>query len=604
MKPFHSLFLLLFGLSGLALPSPAQTARSLSPLSADLTALQPVSLLPENSAAAVTLRSAAGVAQPAVLTHLGAERAFRVQNFAKTANFWDVEASVATEKPVKKGDVCLVRFLMRTVAARQESGESIVTLFFQQAAAPYNKSVTMRLGTGPEWTAFDVPFEVHDDMEAGGGSLNFGLSALEQTVEIKDVQMLNFDKSTALTNLPITRFSYAGREEGAAWRQEALARIEQIRTAPIVIRVQDKTGQPVANTRVQVHMVRSAFAFGSAVKGSLLSENTPQAQLYRDKVLELFDTVTIENDLKWASWQWENQRASGLQAVDWVTSKGLRLRGHNLVWPSYNFTPKRLQTLADPSAELPRQIETRIEDVVTATQGKTWAWDVLNEPLHERDFYKHFPDTLSAEWFKQARRLDPNSKLFVNEYAMLNGSGSSEFIKRYLAFIKMLQDNGAPLDGIGVQGHIGNQVENPVDVLKDLDLLQTSGLPVQITEFDIKTTDEQLQADYTRDFLIACYSHPAVDGFIMWGFWQGAHWIPEAAMFRTDWSEKPAVRVWREWVLDKWRTRLDLQTDAQGRAAGRGHLGIYEITITTQDQKLTHMMQLTRDRGEVLLTLR
>jgi GH35 family endo-1,4-beta-xylanase len=604
MKNIPVLLLLLSALSSLALPASAQTARALSPLSAELTALQPVSLLPDNSAAAVKLRSASSVARPAVLTPLNAERAFRVQNFTRTPNFWDVEASVATEKPVRKGDVCLVRFLMRTVAARQESGESIVTLYFQQASAPYNKSVTSRLSTGPEWTAFDVPFEAADDMSAGGGSLNFGFSALEQTVEIKDVRVLNFGKSAALSALPMTRFSYVGREEGAEWRKQALARIEKIRTAPINLRFQDSAGNPVVATSVQVRMVQPAFAFGSAVKGSLLSENTPEAQLYRDRVLELFDTVTIENDLKWASWQWENERASGLRAIDWITSKGLRLRGHNLVWPSYNFSPRRLQTLASPSVELPRQIETRIEDAMTATQGRTWAWDVLNEPLHERDFYKHFSDTKSADWFKQARRLDPNTKLFVNEYAMLNDSGSPNFIKRYLAFIKMLRANGAPLDGIGVQGHIGNQVRNPVDVLKDLDLLQTAGLPVHITEFDIKSTDDQLQADYTRDFLIACYSHPAVDAFIMWGFWQGAHWIPEAAMFRTDWSEKPSVPVWRDLVLNKWRTRLDLQTDARGRIAGRGHLGTYEITVKTPTQTLTHRMQLTRDRGEILLTLR
>jgi GH35 family endo-1,4-beta-xylanase len=257
----------------------------------------------------------------------------------------------------------------------------------------------------------------------------------------------------------------------------------------------------------------------------------------------------------------------------------------------------------NPGVEIPLQIETHIEDIMTATKGRVWAWDVLNEPVHERDFYQHFPDTRSADWFKQARKIDPNALLFVNEYAMLNSRTSPDFIKRYLAFVKMLQDNGAPLDGIGVQGHIGNQVRNPVDVLSDLDLLQTSGLPINITEFDINTRDEELQADYTRDFLIACYSHPGVTGFIKWGFWQNSHWKPDAAMFRSDWSEKPNAKAWRDLVVNQWRTKFEATTNEQGEVASRGHLGSYEITVTQGDVVMKHMMQLTSDRKPVVLTM-
>lgn len=49
---------------------------------------------------------------------------------------------------------------------------------------------------------------------------------------------------------------------------------------------------------------------------------------------------------------------------------------------------------------------------------------------------------------------------------------------------------GAPIHGIGVQGHIGQQPRAPELVLSDLDLLAGEGLPVQITEFDVNTKDE------------------------------------------------------------------------------------------------------------------
>ena len=105
-----------------------------------------------------------------------------------------------------------------------------------------------------------------------------------------------------------------------------------------------------------------------------------------------------------------------------------------------------------------------------------------------------------------AQRLDPEAQLFINDYAMLNCVQSPQNISEYIDTIEMLRKKGAPIGGIGVQGHIGRQPRNPEQVLTDLDLFIPTRLPVQITEFDINTPDEELQADYTRDFLIAVYS--------------------------------------------------------------------------------------------------
>lgn len=69
-------------------------------------------------------------------------------------------------------------------------------------------------------------------------------------------------------------------------------------------------------------------------------------------------------------------------------------------------------------------------------------------------------------------------------------------------------------------------------MLADLNLFKSTGRPLQITEFDLHSPDEALQAYHTRDFLIACHSHPLVTGFTVWGFGQGAHWKPDAATYR------------------------------------------------------------------------
>ena len=132
-----------------------------------------------------------------------------------------------------------------------------------------------------------------------------------------------------------------------------------------------------------------------------------------------------------------------------------------------------------------------------------------------------------------------------------------------------------------MQGHVGAQPRAPTAVLSDLDLLAVEKLPIEITEFDVNTKDEELQGDYTRDFLIACYSHPAMRGFVMWGFYEPKHWKPLAAMYRKDWSEKPNLKAWRDLVLNQWTTRLDTETSDEGRVTARGHKGRYTLNVTS-----------------------
>jgi GH35 family endo-1,4-beta-xylanase len=232
-----------------------------------------------------------------------------------------------------------------------------------------------------------------------------------------------------------------------------------------------------------------------------------------------------------------------------------------------------------------------------------YGWDVINEMMHEKDYFQVMPRTEAANWFKLARQYDPKATLFINEYSMLNNVASPKNIQTYLELIKELQGYGAPIDAIGVQGHVGRQPRDPVQVITDLDMFRSTGLPVQITEFDINSPDEELQADYTRDFLIACYSHPVINGFTMWGFWEAAHWKPDAAMFRKDWTPKPNAAVWRKLVLDEWHTKLSQASNANGEVVSRGHFGRYEITVTKGKSVVTENYQLTKKAKPVQITL-
>ena len=567
-------------------------------LAAALRSKTPTALLPSDLAPSMTFHNNAGASPPSTATWSTSNngtKVLRVESFnrAKSADQltvrWDLNV------PANSGDAVLVRFMARAEYARQESGDAMIELRVAQTQPSHSTHVRVPLTAGPAWTLLEVPFTQSQDAAPGQTTLQLALGGLIQAVEIANLEVLNFGKSAKTSELPATRFTYSGREATAPWRDEALARIEKIRTAPIELRVIDAAGKPVPKAEVKVRLVQPAFIFGTEVDAGLLLADTPDAKKHRDNLLALFDTAVLGNAMKWPSWgSSPAKRAQALQASDWIDANKLRQRGHNLVWPGNQFSPKHIVNMPAPKAELPLLIKEHIRDILTANKGRMVAWDVINEMTHERDYFKYMPELEAAEWFKLARELDPGAQLFINEYGMLNSPNSPNKIAEYVTLIHRLRAAGAPIDAIGVQGHVGRQPRNPVDVLKDLDLLSKAGLPVQITEFDINSPDEELQGDYTRDFLIALYSHPSVTGFTMWGFWQSKHWKPDGAMFRTDWSEKPNAKVWRDLVRNQWLTKVATTTDAQGKVNTRGHLGEYEFTVTAGQKTLVQRRTLTQ----------
>jgi len=166
-----------------------------------------------------------------------------------------------------------------------------------------------------------------------------------------------------------------------------------------------------------------------------------------------------------------------------------------------------------------------------------------------------------------------------------------------------LLDHGAPLGGIGFQGHLGSLLTPPVKLLEILDKFAVFGVPLQVTEFDVDVADEQLAADFTRDLITVLFSHPAVNGFVMWGFWEGSHWKPHTAMFRRDWSPKLNGIAYMDLVCKQWRTDELLVSDAAGMAATRGFLGEYEITASHHGKTVTVRETLKKDNPVIRVEL-
>ncbi|MBI5083254.1 MAG: endo-1,4-beta-xylanase [Acidobacteria bacterium] len=366
---------------------------------------------------------------------------------------------------------------------------------------------------------------------------------------------------------------------GEPWRVEALQRIERLRKADVKVEVTDARGRPVKGAQVRLQMKRHAFGWGSAVAAQMLLADTPDSEKYRAFVLDNFNSVVFENDLKWPQWEQNRQRA--LEGIQWMRDHGItRIRGHNLVWPSWRWLPKDLRGLEDDPGAMRRRVMDHIKDEISATRGLVPDWDVLNEPYTNHDVMDILGAGEMAAWFKQAREFDPAAKLFLNDFNIIEAKGlDTEHQNHFFETLRFVRERGAPLDGVGIQGHF-REPTPPERMLKILDRFGSLGLPIHITEFDFDTKDEAAQAQFTRDLLMACFSHPKVDAFLMWGFWEGRHWRPNGAMVRRDWSPKPNYEVWRELVFGKWWTDEKGPTNADGVFHRRAFLGDYDIEVT------------------------
>lgn len=499
---------------------------------------------------------------------------------------------------VRRADAVLATFWIRCAAP--SDGECSTRLNVELARDPWTKSVARSILSDGMWREQRVLFRMAADYAPGEYNIEFWMGAQVQTVEIGGVRFDNYGQGVTAEQFGLDTL-YDGAADDAGWRREAEERIEKLRKADLEVLVVNAAGLPVEDAEVRVAMKRHAFGFGTAVAADQLLQNSENGERCRRFLLDNFNMVVFENDLKWPGWESNRQRA--LNGIEWCRQNNLsRIRGHNLVWPSWRHMPADVQLLANNPEALRQRVLSHIDDIVGATRGMLAEWDVINEPFTNNDLMRILGDEAMAEWFKRARAADPGTHLFINDYSILsNGGGDFAHRNHYFNTIRFLDDLGAEVDGIGMQGHFSSPTP-PETMLRILDRFGQFGKVIEITEYDFNTTDEELQAKFTRDFLITVFSHPSVRAFLMWGFWEGRHWLPNGAMIRRDWTSKKMHEVWRELVYKTWWT--DIRTQAlSGGVKVRGFLGEYEVTAKAQGKTATEWLFLSEEGAKVTIRL-
>jgi endo-1,4-beta-xylanase len=395
----------------------------------------------------------------------------------------------------------------------------------------------------------------------------------------------------------------------SGWREVATENIEKYRKGDLTVLVTDANGNPVPNADVRVAMKRHAYSFGTAIDSKLLLDSShPDRDNYRNNILQLFNEAVPENILKWQNWERLELRPQAIETVKWLRNNNLKVRGHNLIWPNWNFVPSELQTLynnkrvqegkAAADEFLSTRIINHIREEASYFQGQIPEWDVVNEPCDNRDFQTLLGESALVDWFNAAHQGDPNAVLYVNQ----NLYESSIKADEYESVIQYLLNNGAPLGGIGIEGHTFDLDKFSIpQFLSTLDRFAKFNLPIKITEFDFLTRDKQLQAEITRDIMIATFSHPATVGFVMWGFWDGKHWLSNGPVYDMDWNLKQSGEAYIDLVFNQWWTNVVGKTDANGEYKVRGFLGDYEVTASKDQVRQTVSATLSRNGTRLII---
>lgn len=305
-------------------------------------------------------------------------------------------------------------------------------------------------------------------------------------------------------------------------------------------------------------------------------------QQYADFFVKHFNWAVFENEAKWYANEPQRGRITYEKAdamLNFADRHQLPVRGHALFWEVEDANPSWLRSL--PNHEVYEAMKNRLEHAGNHFKGRFRHWDVNNEMMHGSFFKDRFGKNIWKWMYEETKKIDPQALLFVNDYNVISYGEHHA----YKAHINELRQLGAPIEAIGVQGHFEERVD-PVIVKERLDVLAELGLPIWVTEYDSVHPDPNRRADNLEALYRVAFSHPAVKGVLMWGFWAGAHWRGEnAAIVNYDWSLNEAGRRYEK-LLNEWTTQRVEKTDANGHVRCPAFHGTYEIRIGKESKML------------------
>ena len=288
-----------------------------------------------------------------------------------------------------------------------------------------------------------------------------------------------------------------------------------------------------------------------------------------------FNAMTNENILKWEEVHPEPGEYD-FEAADRFVNIGvendMEMLGHTLVWhnqtPDWVFEDEHGETISRDA--LIERMRDHIHTVVGRYEGQIQSWDVVNEALNEDGSFREtqWYEIIGEEYlvmaYEFAHEADPEAVLFYNDFNM---EDSPEKRQGAIDLVEMLQENGAPIHGIGTQSHFDLDTFPGLDAVEQtlIDFGELDLERVDVTELDIDVIPRDGELDpfadgvpddvlaeqtelYRNLFEIYLDHSDIVDRVTFWGVDDGGSWqnyFPEERtnyplLFDRDYQPKPA----------------------------------------------------------------
>ena len=289
-----------------------------------------------------------------------------------------------------------------------------------------------------------------------------------------------------------------------------------------------------------------------------------------------------------------------LKAAQWFAERGVRLKGHPLVW--HTLAPQWLLGRSLP--EVASTIRGRVTRDVTAFAGLIDHWDAINEAVIMPRFTAedNALTPLAAALGRvetvrlavdTARAANPAARLVLNDFLLT---------EEYANLIEECLAAGVVLDAIGLQTHMHQGFRGEDQMGAILERFGRFGLPLQLTEVTLVSGDlmppeivdlndyqveswpstsagEARQADDIERVYRLAAADNLVESVTYWGLCDRDTWLgAPAGLLREDGSRKPSYDVLQALIHDEWWSAprsVDAASDGEVNVSGWG--GRYRI---------------------------
>ncbi|KAJ3672826.1 hypothetical protein LUZ60_006200 [Juncus effusus] len=441
----------------------------------------------------------------------------------------------------------------------------------------YQVHCHVRLGPGPSRSFQKVNVALNvDDQWVNGGTVEAGSDSwrevrgsfrLEREVDKVVVYVQGPEAGVDLKVMGL-RVLECDRRNRFEYLKE---KTDKVRKRDVVLRFHGPNNVNLEGLSVKVTQKYNSFPFGTCI-GRYNIDHEDLADFF----VKNFNWAVFENELKWYWTEAEKGKINYHDSdylLQFCERNNKKVRGHCIFWEVEDSVQPWLKTL--DNNELMKNVDNRLKSLLSRYKGRFMHHDVNNEMLHGSFYKDKLGDEIWAYMFREAHKLDPNAILFVNDYNVEDGCDPKSTPEKYIEQILDLNEKGAKVGGIGVQGHITNPIGEII--CDSLDKLGILGLPIWITELDVVSENEFVRADDLEVVLRECFAHENVEGIVFWGFWELFMWRENGHLVDANGRVNEAGKRFLD-LKREWMTGFESRTFG-GEFGFRGFCGGYKVEV-------------------------